>query len=174
MGWVTLTLRKKELRATHNEYELRLLSISRQRRQLARQKSLKTTEINAARDSQLAGPKEELYSARNTYNTKLDSLFKEARGGDGKEAQALNQAEISKAQEEYNNAKMKYEEEKDSIERLAEDQMAELEEETTARETELDMEQTSLEAEIEAISQELQAVTQAISSDIQESTIKLA
>ena len=43
MGWVTLTLRKKELKSEHAYYQLRNLQISREKRQMARQKALDTS-----------------------------------------------------------------------------------------------------------------------------------
>lgn len=68
MGWVTLTLRKTELKRTHADYQMELLQISRTKRQMARQYHYQQL---VARNDQSA----ELRNAKAAYDAKKDSIY---------------------------------------------------------------------------------------------------
>ncbi len=67
MGWVTLTLRKRVLKQSHAEYQMRDLQISREKRQLARRKQQETASIQLEQKMALAPLKQ-------TYNETIDEL----------------------------------------------------------------------------------------------------
>lgn len=67
MGWVVLTLRKTELKRTHADYQMDLLRISRQKRQMAREKHYNQT---VTRNQQSAATRE----LKNIYNEQKDSI----------------------------------------------------------------------------------------------------
>ena len=68
MGWVTLTLRKTELKRTHADYQMELLQISRTKRQMARQYHYQQL---VARNDQQA----ELRAAKEAYDATKESIF---------------------------------------------------------------------------------------------------
>ena len=59
MGWVTLTLRKKELKVSHAYYQLRDLQISREKRAMARQKQANSTSVNNNKRVELKAQREQ-------------------------------------------------------------------------------------------------------------------
>ena len=67
MGWVTLTLRKRVLKQSHADYQMRDLQISRERRQLARRKQYETASIQNQQNQALAPLKQ-------SYNELIDEL----------------------------------------------------------------------------------------------------
>ncbi len=67
MGWVTLTLRKRVLKQSHAQYQMRDLQISREKRQLARRKQYETAVIQNEQ-SQAITP------LKLTYNETIDKL----------------------------------------------------------------------------------------------------
>ena len=153
MGWVTLTLRKRELKVEHARYQLRDLQISREKRQLAREKSLNQSIFKADQQAELSAIRSEYQATRN--NLTANGITAEAS------------AQLS-------NAQFDYQSQVDAIKTFYEGECEILEQEAADREAELDEEQVTVEAQMEAISQEMQAVSDAISSQIQSSTIKLA
>ena len=168
MGWVTLTLRKKELKVEHSYYQLRALQISREKRALARQKQLSSTEINNQQSQELASIKESIYNAAydDYYNT--TEANKQAAEANGETV------DNSEAQTELNRAIMEYQTQADAIKSMYESELAMVEEEANDQETQLDVEQVDAETQMEAISEEMSAVSDAISTEIQNSTIKLS
>ncbi len=188
MGWVTLTLRKRELKQEHAYYQLRDLQISREKRQLARSKQYETAVIQNEQQEAIAGLKEE-------YNTKKDVIRdaiseirtntkeKNANLSNGEDKLDVNTETINYDGQEMtisdlnallSDAQVDYSDQNNFEKTIYESELAMLEEEASDKETQLDMEQTEVEAQMEAISQEMQAVSEAVSTEIQNSTIKLA
>ena len=161
MGWVTLTLRKTELKRSHSDYQKQLLDISRKKRQMARQSHY--DQMVVRNDQSM-----DIRNRRLEYTTQMDT-YKEALKDDSLDDQARTeiQNEMSEAQEDYqfdtNEIKMMYENDLAMLEDMANDE-----------ETALDQEQVEIEAQLEAISAEIEAVGEAVSSQIQASTIKLS
>ena len=170
MGWVTLTLRKTELKRTHADYQMELLEISRKKRQMARQnhyeQSVARNNGNAKLDSLFVNYEQDLDAAmgviEGTYTTNADG------------SKTADQQQYESAQHDYAQVKNNYEHEKMLAQREMEEELARLEQEAHEIETQLDQEQVQVEAQLEAISAEIEAVGEAISSQIQASTIKLS
>ena len=161
MGWVTLTLRKTELKQCHSDYQKELLDISRTKRQMARQYHYEQTLVRGDQAIALRNERAKYTTARDAINEQLqnENLTNEER--------AAIQNQLTAAQEDYqgttNEMKMMYE-----------DDLAMIEQEANDTETDLDQQQVEVEAQLEAISAEIEAVGEAISSQIQASTIKLS
>ena len=166
MGWVTLTLRKTELKRTHADYQKQLLDISREKRRMAREYHYQQTV--AQNDQQ-----EELNSLYASYKTERDAAQSAMQGAVGEDGK-VDQAAYNDAQQQLNNAKEQYELMKNNAKTEWEEELARIEEEANDTETMLDQEQVQIEAQLEAISAEIEAVGEAISQQIQSSTIKLA
>lgn len=174
MGWVTLTLRKTELKRTHADYQSRLLQISREKRQMAREYHYQQTQERNKYNAMIR-------FARDTWNADRDSLNEaiEAAGSDGT-AQGTDAdgnsvfLTATEAQNELDKSKDKYEERYNQLMQDMESELEMIEQESTDAETMLDQEQVQIEAQLEAISAEIEAVGEAISSQIQASTIKLS
>ena len=73
MGWVTLTLRKRELKQSHAYYQMRDLQISREKRQLARQKQYETAVIQNNQEKALLPYKTSYNEAMDEYNQAVDN-----------------------------------------------------------------------------------------------------
>ena len=67
MGWVTLTLRKRELKQQHAYYQMRDLQISREKRQLARRKQYETASIQTQQE-------QALQPIKTSYNEAMDEI----------------------------------------------------------------------------------------------------
>ena len=67
MGWVVLTLRKKELKRTHADYQMRDLQIAREQRQMSRQYQYEQSVIQGQQN-------EEVRDLRTSYNDQRSSL----------------------------------------------------------------------------------------------------
>ena len=193
MGWVTLALRKSSLKQEHSYYQLRLLQISREKRQMARRKSYETNSILAEQRQAEAALKQSGYiAARTTKNNAYDEFnnaydaYKSSVPA-GTPVQSYTDWESSsgftssqgyrskaEAQQIYDDAVLDYQDELNSLKTDYETDLQMLEEEAADEELVLDQEQVEVETQMEAISQELQAVSEAVSSQIQSSTIKLA
>ena len=74
MGWVTLTLRKRELKQEHAYYQLRDLQISREKRQLARQKQYETASVQNQQEQALMPIKEEYRTNRQSIMDQISDL----------------------------------------------------------------------------------------------------
>ena len=175
MGWVTLTLRKKELKSEHAYYQLRDLQISREKRQMARKKALNTSVFQLEEKEATSGVRDTYYNDRNTINGQISTLRESltAEGITDTEKTDINN-QISALNNELSQKQYDYQQRIDEIKTYYEGEYQMIEEEAADREAELDQEQVDVEAQMEAISQEMQAVSDAISSQIQSSTIKLA
>ena len=172
MGWVTLSLRKRELKQEHQYYQLRDLQISREKRALARQKSYEMAVLQADQKADenavksqydYSGIMAEISSLRASITSDMSEADKTAINQQIADKQNEYQQTIVQKTEAINDIKSEYDQRK-----------ADLEEEVGDQETELEMEQVDVETQMEAISEELKAVSDAISSEIQSSTIKLA
>lgn len=161
MGWVTLTLRKTELKRTHSDYQMDLLRISREKRQMARQNHYEQTLVRNDQSS-------ELRALKDSYNANRDSI-REGMNTDG-----ITDSEKSSLQQELQDAQEDYQYNSNAIKEDYEAQLEMLEEEANDTETDLDQQQVEIEAQLEAISAEIESVGEAISSQIQASTIKLS
>ena len=177
MGWVTLTLRKRELKQQHAIYQLRDLQISREKRQLARQRQYETAVIQNEQKQETTGFRKEYYSQRNTLREQIATLRQEQKDNGKNDAgnyNVDNSSEISSLQQQMSDAQLEYQEKVNDAKDIYDQELAMVEEDASDRETELDMEQSDIEAQMEAISQEIQSVSDAVSTEIQNSTIKLA
>ena len=181
MGWVTLTLRKAELKRTHADYQMELLNISRTKRQMARRYSYQQTVKQNDMNQEL----NDLYAK---YVTQRDAIKGTTSNDDGEEKINADGStgtgtdsdskttieEYNEMQQELADLKENYQEQKNDIKEDWEDQLAWIEEEANDTETMLDQEQVEIEAQLEAISAEIESVGEAVSSQIQSSTIKLS
>ena len=165
MGWVTLTLRKTELKRTHSDYQKQLLDISREKRQMARKYHFMQTCTQNDQQHDLR----EIYAA---YRTEADALRKQSSGlVPGSESY---QHDYNSVQDQLALAKEEYERAKNDTQMYWEEELARIEEEANDIETALDQEQVQIEAQLEAITAEIESVGSAVSSQIQSSTIKLS
>ena len=204
MGWVTLSLRKRELKQEHQYYQLRDLQISREKRQLARSKSYQMAKIQSEQSAALKEPKtayqtlreqlmndiRALYGGNNstpadgTNNTSnganyqpgtTDTTSAEQTGVQSSVGtSSVDTGKLYALQQDLANAQTNYQEEVNAIKDYYDAEKSMLEEEVGDQETELEMEQVDVETQMEAISEELNAVSEAISNEIKSSTIKLA
>lgn len=76
MAWVTLSLRKKELKREHTNYQLRDLQISREKRKLARRKQYEQSLIQTKQKEALA-PIKQIYADRCTELRKNQKALNE-------------------------------------------------------------------------------------------------
>ena len=176
MGWVTLTLRKTELKRTHADYQMRDLQISREKRARAREYAYEQTLANNDQNTTLR-------DARTIYNQDRDSLYQQmnqlrqdaqAAGQNANTYTNTNGDTLASLQQQLDDLKENYQAETNDTKTFWEDELAMIEEEANDTEVMLDQEQVEVESQMEAISQEMQAVSEAISSEIQNSTIKLS
>lgn len=174
MGWVTLTLRKTELKRTHADYQMELLSISREKRQMARQNHYQQSLIRNEGNLELDSLYNTYKAARDQYNQAMDAATTKGTDANGNEATQTDTQAIADAQRAYTTAKEDYEKQKMDVQNEMEEELERLEEIANDQETMLDQEQVEIEAQLEAISAEIEAVGEAISSQIQASTIKLS
>ncbi len=176
MGWVTLTLRKRELKQAHAYYQLRDLQISREKRQLARQKQYETASIQNQQEQALMPIKDEYRTSRQSIMDQISDLREQKKQAkeSGADSSTDFDGQISDLQMELSNLQLDYTENVNAEKTFYEGELAMIEEEVSDQETQLDMEQVEVESQMEAISQEMQAVSEAVSTEIQNSTIKLA
>ncbi|MBQ4646504.1 MAG: hypothetical protein IJB79_04065 [Candidatus Gastranaerophilales bacterium] len=174
MGWVTLTLRKTELKKSHSDYQKELLDISRRKRQMAREyhyeQLLFNNDYKEERDSLYTNYKATSDALRDQISQETSNPSLTDPNGNPKVDQNkiddLNR-QINEEKENYERLNMMAQEERD-------EELQRLENEANDEETMLDQEQVEIEAQLEAISAEIEAVGEAISSQIQASTIKLS
>ena len=74
MGWVTLTLRKKELKRSHADYQMRELQISREERQMARDYHYQQTVLTNDKNQQLNDIKEQYNDQKSDIREKMDAI----------------------------------------------------------------------------------------------------
>ena len=165
MGWVTLTLRKTELKRTHADYQKRLLDISREKRQMAREYHYEQTCVQNEQQAALRT----LYS---NYRIESDAVREQISGLDSTQADYRQQ--YDNLQNKLAQIKEDYELNKNTETTDWEDELAMIEEEANNAETILDQEQVQIEAQLQAISAEIDAVDGAIGDQISKSTIKLS
>ena len=168
MGWVVLSLRKKELQRTHADLQMRELQIGRESRQLARQKMYEQSVIQADQN-------EETRNFRTDYNQKVKDLRGQISDlrNDEKTNDADNSADIAKLQQELSDAQLDFQQDTNETKSFFETELALLEEEVNDIETQYEQEKVEVEAQMQAVAQELQVVSDAISNAIQQSVIKL-
>lgn len=190
MGWVTLTLRKAELKRTHADYQMELLNISRTKRQMAREYHYEQTCVQNDMNEELNALYANYTAQRDAATSAMTNASSTSTGDDTVLAGGQTQSELesgssstssgidteayNQAQIELNKAKEDYEYQKNMVKQNWEDELAMIEEEANDTETMLDQEQVEIEAQLEAISAEIEAVGEAVSSQIQSSTIKLS
>ena len=160
MGWVTLSLRKQALKQEHSYYQLRLLQISREKRQLHRKKSAEIKGVQVEQNQTLREARETYNSAREAKNNAMKTLrseyktYKEGEQAAGNQnIDSLNEFASSAGNyndiiETFEQAQLDYQEEKDLIKTDYEFEQQDIEEEAADEELALDMEQTEIEAQI--------------------------
>ena len=181
MGWVTLTLRKTELKRSHSDYQMELLSISRTKRQMARQYHYQQTSARSEGNTAVREAQTEYMSAFDTYREAAKASRNSSSNSGGNTGNNNSNSNngstysaLDDARDALEAAKLKYERDKMDAQTIMEDELARLEQEANDTETMLDQEQVEVEAQLEAISAEIEAVGSAISQQVQASTIKLA
>ncbi len=163
MGWVTLSLRKSELKQTKTYYQQELLDIAREKRSLDRQLKYDQTCVQNKMKKALNG-------IEDAYSEQRDTARESARLA----AQDGNDVEYDRLQEVLDDMKQKYESMTNDETEYWEESLSMIEEEANQRETELDQRQVEVETQLEVINSEMEAVSSAVSSDVQSSTIKLS
>ncbi|MBR5304044.1 MAG: hypothetical protein IKU37_04375 [Candidatus Gastranaerophilales bacterium] len=161
MGWVTLTLRKTELKRTHSDYQKQLLDISRTKRRMARESHYQQLLVRNDQQEALRGIRNDYLALRDSYNEQLN----DPNLSDSEKANIRTQLEQALEERTFN---------ENEIKAMYEADLTMLEDNANDEETMLDQEQVQIEAQLEAIKAELDAVGEAISSQIQDSTIKLS
>ena len=194
MGWVTLTLRKTELKRSHADYQMELLKISRTKRQMARQYHFQQSEIRNEQQIMLR-------EFRNNYNEQrslMNEFLSSANQNGGSTTIGEQQVDANgnqmfdnngdpifvtgtekvvtatELQNDLDELRLEYQEEVNATKMMYEDELAMIEEEANDTETDLDQQQVEIEAQLEAISAEIEAVGEGISYQVQASTIKLS
>lgn len=174
MGWVTLTLRKKELQRTHSDLQMEDLQISRQSRQMARQYNYEQTVVQNDQQDALSDRRQAYKSDTTSIYDQISEKRKELNNGnltDQEKTDINNQIEelnkdVRQAQEDYNY-------ETNEIKTMYEKDLEMIEEEANDIETMYENEKVQIEAQMEAVASELEAVKEAVSQEIQNSTISL-
>ena len=161
MGWVTLTLRKTELKRTHADYQTQLLGISRTKRQMARRNHYEQLVV---RNKQT----KELREIKLNYDEEREYLHESLNSN------TLSEAQKNDIRNKLTELQQQYSYDSNEIKTIYEEDLAMIEESANDEETMLDQEQVKIEAQLEAIKAEMDAVGEAISSQIQSSTIKLS
>ena len=174
MGWVTLTLRKTELKRTHSDYQNRLLDISRTKRRMAReseyQQMLVINDCSEERDSIFAACNAKVDPLKaNIAAERANPTAQDANGNP-----VIDQSKIDEWTRQINEAIEERTRQINEAEKMRDDELQSLENEASDEELILDQEQIQIETQLEAIKAELDAVGEAISSQIQDSTIKLS
>ncbi len=154
MSWVSLTMRKLNLRSSIEAKESRDLQISRAVRLNKRQLSADQSIQNRFKD-------EELNDAKMQYMDVRD------------DKPESDSPDYNEWYQTYAEAKEDYEAQKLDINNYYDDILNELEEEATDIETRYQEEQTAIESELEALRSEFDTVKEQISSDIESSAIEL-
>ena len=172
MGWVTLTLRKTELKRSHADYQMELLQISRTKRQMARHYHYEQSVLRNEQNSIMRQLRDDYDAEREYLNEGLSQA--NAAGGTIQNPNTGQTVTSSQLQNDLDEARLKYQEQVNQEKQRIEDEMALIEQEANDTETDLDQQQVEIEAQLEAISAEIEAVGEAISSQIQASTIKLS
>ncbi len=169
MGWVVLTLRKKELTRTHADLQMQDLQIAREKRQLCREKHYEQCVVKNAQSA-------ELRDFKTAYNAERDSIRSQISvlQTDQKQDGVDNSLEIADLQRDLEDAQLDYTDNVNSTKSFYENELAMIEEESNDIETQYDEDKVSIEAEMESVAQEIQALTDAISNEIQKTTIKLS
>ena len=111
MGWVTLTLRKRELKQSHAYYQLRDLQISREKRQLARQKQYQTASVQYEQEQRLAPIKDNYRVNRQSIMDQISALREEEKNaGIDENGQKVtdNSGQISDLQLQLSNLQLEY------------------------------------------------------------------
>lgn len=170
MGWVVLTLRKKELKATHAGLQMRDLQIAREQRQKSREYNYEQSVIQKEQSDELRDLKDPYNSQRKGLKDQISAMRNDEKENDGLD----HSGEISDLQEELQQAQLDYTESVNESKSFFESELAMIEEEANDVETQFEQEKTGVEAQMESVSQEIQSVSDAISNAIQQSTIKLS
>ncbi len=174
MGWVTLSLRKKELQRTHSDLQVQDLQLSREQRALARNKMYENTLIQNRKASET----DDLRSSQRRDTASIYDEIKNKRdqkkGLDPNSQQALDlQDEI----DELNEQRRAIQEDSTAAINDAasyyDNEFAMLEQESADREAMIEDQKVAVETEMEAVAAELQAVKEAVSQEIQNSVISL-
>ena len=160
MGWVTLSLRKAELKQTHSDYQVQLLDISREKRYNHRNSMLEQLQV---RNDSL----DVVGDAKAAYLQTRDNIRQQLNGVTDPIAREDLMEQLRDAQEDYEMKKTDEENMRDAHLQTLEAEQAEME-------AALDQLQTKVETQLEVISAEMEAVGEAISNAIKSSTMKLS
>ncbi len=175
MGWVTLALRKTELKRVHASYQLEDLQISREKRKMARQYHAEQIRVENDKNSQTREIQDSYTSNKQSIYDQMSELRQAAKdAGESSSDYEYNGQTLSDLQNQLDELKENYSNETNEATTYWEDELAMIEEESNDTETTLDQQQVEIETLMENVSQEMQSVSEAISSEIQNSTIKLS
>ena len=175
MGWVTLALRKTELKRTHATYQLEDLKISREKRRMAREYHAEQVSVENDKNSEISDIKTNYDLEKQSIYDAMSDLRTAAKEADeSSSTYEYNGQTMTDLQNQLNDLKEDYTYQTGEATSYWEDELAMIEEESNDTETTLDQEQVEIETLMENVSQEMQSVSEAISSEIQNSTIKLS
>ena len=175
MGWVTLALRKTELKRTHATYQLEDLQISREKRRMAREYHAEQVSVENDKNSQIREIQDSYNYDKQSIYDDMSALREAAKEADeSSSTYEYNGFTLSDYQSQLDDLKENYNYQTGEAQSYWEDELAMIEEESNDTETSLDQQQVEIETLMENVSQEMQAVSEAISSEIQNSTIKLS
>ncbi len=180
MAWVTLALRKKELKATHSYYVKRDLEIARAERQDARRYQYEQTVINNDQQEELSDLRSAYMSDRTGKREQINQLREQlsifnSKNDDTSAAQAQDiNNQISDLQQQISDAKETYEYDTNITKEFWEDELAMIENEANDVETAYEMEKVDIETQMESISNEIEAIDSQLSTEIKNNTIKLS
>ena len=179
MGWVTLSLRKKELQRTHSDLQMEDLQISRTQRQMARQYNYDQTVVQNDQQDALDDLQTAYKSQTSIFYDDIKTKREELNGLDPNDSnyeseKSRIQGEIDDLNQKIRDAQEQYNYDSNQTKELYETSLALIEEEAKDIETMYENEKVQVETQMEAIAAELEAVSEAVSQEIKNSTIKLS
>ncbi len=199
MSWITLSLRKQDLKLQANDLELQDISLGREERTIQRNMAYQKAVVEAEESAELHKIKEDYKNAKSQRPTKatIDGKIyyfktksdyeKYLSGGKlseysfgNKEVDADDNDASKKFQEYYDewkdntyeSAKETYQEQSSYIKDMTDDDKEDIEQEATEKQSQIQEERTIVETQLQDINQELSAVSEQINADIQTGAIK--
>lgn len=201
MSWITLSLRKQDLKLQANDLELQDISLGREERSIQRNMAYQKAVVEAEESAELHKIKEDYKNAKNQRPTKAtidgrvyyfktkSNYEKYLSGGKltkysfgSKKVGEEDNDDSKKFQEYYDewkdnlyeSAKETYQEQSTYIKDMADDDKEDIEQEATEKQSQIQEERTIVETQLQDINQELSAVSEQINADIQTSAIKFS
>ena len=134
MGWVTLTLRKTELKGTHANYQKQLLDISREKRKMAREYHYEQTVVRNDMNEELRNINSVYDAIKDQALADMDAATTTITNANGTTTTQTNQAAYEAAKRAYDQAVEDAERERNEAKTRWEEELAQIEEEANADE----------------------------------------